>query len=181
MKLQAAIGETGNNRIMRDHDDGASLGVHFTQLAENDFFIHGVKVAGRLVGQNDVRIVYKSAGDADALLLAAGKLRRQMLGAVFEADLVERGQRFGLVRHAMKVLRQHDVFKRREIWDQVELLEDETDLFRAEAVQLRGSHPGDVRAVDPDLAASGLITASHSPGATESETSSSARTSTLLL
>src|SRR6478609_661541 len=161
MQFQATVGQTGDNRIMRDHDDGASLGVHFTKLAEHDFFVHGVEVAGGLVGQNDVRIVDQGPGDADALLFAAGKLRRQMLSAVFESDLVERGQRFGLVRHAVEVLRQHDVLKRREIWDQVKLLEDEADLLRAKAVELRRRHFGNVGAVNPYLAAGRLIKAAH--------------------
>ena len=82
MQFQAAVCEAGHNGIVCDHDDGASLGMHFTQLAEYDFFIHGVKVAGRFVGQDDVWIVDQSTGNADALLLAAGKLRRQMIGAV---------------------------------------------------------------------------------------------------
>ena len=74
MQFQPAVGQPGHNRIMRDHDDGATLGVHLTQLAQHDFFILCVQVAGGLVSQNDMRIVDQSAGNADALLLAAGKL-----------------------------------------------------------------------------------------------------------
>ena len=65
-----------------------------------------------------------------------------------QAYPVERGAGFGLVGHGVEVLRQHDVFKRRQVWDQVELLEDEADLVGAEAVELGGGHGGHVHAVD---------------------------------
>src|SRR3954453_690520 len=84
-----------------------------------------------------------------------------MVGAVPETDVIKRGQGFGFVRHAVEVLRQHDIFKRSEIWDQMKLLKDEADLFRAEAVQFRRSHSGNVGAVNPDFAAAGLIKTAH--------------------
>src|SRR5216684_3219032 len=140
MQFQPAVGQAGDDGIMRDHDDGASLSVHFTQFAEHDFFIYGIQVAGGLVGEDDVRVVDQGAGDADALLFATGKLRGQMVSAVFKTNVIERGQSFSLVRHAVKVLRQHDVFECGEVGDQMELLEDEANLFCAKAVQLRRSH-----------------------------------------
>jgi hypothetical protein len=48
--------------------------MHFTQLAEDDLFILGIKVTGGFVGQDDMGIVDQGAGNAYALLLAAGKL-----------------------------------------------------------------------------------------------------------
>jgi hypothetical protein len=98
-----------------------------------------------------MRIVDQGARNADALLFSAGKLRRQMIGAVAKPNTFQGSQRFLLVRHAMEVLRQHYVFERREIRNEVELLKDEADLFRAEAVQLRRRHIRDVRPVDPDF------------------------------
>ena len=52
-----------------------------------------VEVAGRLVGEQDRRIVGERAGDRDALLLAARELRRVVMAAIGEADLVQ--QRLG--------------------------------------------------------------------------------------
>src|SRR6185437_3649984 len=84
-----------------------------------------------------------------------------MVSAVPKADVIERGQGFRLICHAVEILGQHDVFKRREIGDEMKLLEDEADLFRAEAVQLRGRHFGNVGAVNPYLAGGGLIETAH--------------------
>ena len=49
-----------------------------------------VEVAGRLVGQQQRRLVDQRARDGDALLLAARQLIRMMLRAVGQADRVER-------------------------------------------------------------------------------------------
>ena len=57
----------------------------------------------------------------------------------------------------MEVLGEHDVFKRGEIGDQVELLEDEADLVGAEAVEFGGGHGGDVDVVDLELAGGGAV------------------------
>ena len=137
---------------MRHHDDGASLAVQFAQQAQDDLFVDRVQIAGGLVGQNDLGIVDQGARDADPLLLPAGKVGRQMPGAVLQAHMGQGRQRLPLVGHAVKVLGQHDVFERGEVRDQVELLEDETDFFGASAVQVLGGNPGDVFAVEPDFA-----------------------------
>ena len=75
-----------------------------------------------------------------------------MVGAIFQTHVGQGRERFLLVGHAVEVLRQHDVFERGEIGNQVELLEDEADLFRAGAIQILGGNPGDVFIVEPDFA-----------------------------
>jgi hypothetical protein len=52
-----------------------------TENVQNDFFIRRVKVAGRLVSQDDLGLVDEGAGDTDALLLTSRKLCRQMMQA----------------------------------------------------------------------------------------------------
>src|SRR6185437_7740931 len=84
-----------------------------------------------------------------------------MIGAVSQPNTAKSGYGFILVRHAVEVLRQHYIFKRRKIRDQVKLLKDEADLLCAKTVQLRGRHPGNVSAVDPDFAAGRLVQAAH--------------------
>ena len=76
------------------------------------------------------------ARDAHPLLLAAGELRWQVVRAVFQSHAFQGVKRFLLVGHAVEVLRQHDVFERGEVGNQVKLLEDEADLFRPDAIQL---------------------------------------------
>src|SRR5437879_11379668 len=87
-----------------------------------------VKIARRLVGQNDGRVVQQRAGDGDALLLASGQLVRVMRGAVLQSD---RGK--GLERPAPAFgrlsapplgvdQRQLDVLERRGAREEVEAL-----------------------------------------------------------
>ena len=87
------------------------------------------------------------------------ELAGEMVGAGAEADAVERGAGVGGVGHGVEVLREHDVFERGEIGDQVELLEDEADLVGAEAVELGGGHGVDFFAVDGELAGGGRVEA----------------------
>ena len=47
---------------------------HAAEQSENPVGIGGVQVAGRLVGQDDLRVIGQRAGDDDTLLLAAGKI-----------------------------------------------------------------------------------------------------------
>ncbi len=49
----------------------------------------GVERRQRLVEQQRVRLEHQRASERDALLLAAGELRRQPLGEPAEADLLE--------------------------------------------------------------------------------------------
>src|SRR6185437_8052336 len=95
-----------------------------------------VQIAGGFVGEDDAGVVDERARNADALLLAARELGGQVGGAIGEADLTESCGRLALVRHAMEMLREHDVFQCREIGDEMELLEYESDLFSAEAREL---------------------------------------------
>ena len=74
---------------MRHHDDG--LAVALVQLLEQRHdFARGpaVEVAGRLVGEQQVRLVGERARDRDALLLAARQFARTVLLAPAEAHRV---------------------------------------------------------------------------------------------
>src|SRR5690606_36447698 len=85
------------------------------------------------------------AGDGDALLLAAGKLRRVVMLAALQPDLGQRlggaGGAFGAA-HALVDQRKLDVFLCRGAREEVEALEDEAEVVAADeralvAVQLR--------------------------------------------
>src|SRR5215470_12211559 len=59
----------------------------------------------------------------------------------------------------MEILREHDVFQRRQIRHQMELLEDKADFFRAVTDELGLVEARDVYSVDGDAAGSGRIQA----------------------
>ena len=156
----AALGEGGHLGVVGDHDDGVALAVKILEKVGDDGLVGGVEVSGGLVGKKDRGVVDKRAGDADALLLASGELAGEVRDTVAETDALERGAGFSLVGHGVEVLREHHVFKRGEIRDQVELLKDEADLAGAEAVHLGGRHGGEVDVVDLQLAGGRAVEAS---------------------
>jgi hypothetical protein len=152
MQLDSAISEAGDDGVVRNHYDGASLAMQLAQQAQDDFFIDCVQISSGFIGQNDLRIVDQGAGDANPLLFSAGELSGQVPGAVFQADMRQRLQGFLLVGHAVEVLGQHDIFERGEIGNQMELLKDEANFFRARPAQIQRGKLGHVFAVEPDLA-----------------------------
>ena len=68
----------------------APLDVQLLEQVHHRFAVLRVEVAGRLVGEQDRRLAAHGAGDGDALLLTAGELAGQVLGAVRHADALER-------------------------------------------------------------------------------------------
>ena len=157
-----------------------------------------VERAGRLVGEQDLRIVDERAGNGDALLLAARELARVVVEAVAEIDLLEApaGHRLGVrgLRTGVEQ-RQHHLLQGRGARQQVELLEDEADACgseigelvasrarrrcgrRARACRSVGTSSAPIRFIMVDLPEpDGPMMATNSPARMSSETSSSART-----
>ena len=80
--------------LVRDEQDGqAELPVEVAQQLEDRAGGLRVEGAGGLVGEQHLGVAGQGAGDADALLLAAGELGRVVLGLVGEADEVEQFER----------------------------------------------------------------------------------------
>ena len=83
----------GDVQFVRDHDDGDAGVVEFLEQAHDLDAGAGVEIAGRLVGQDQFRLVDQGAGDGDALLLSAGKLAGMMVAPVAQADFLQRLRR----------------------------------------------------------------------------------------
>ncbi len=118
--------------LVRDDDDrDAELPVHPAQQREH--LGRGVRVqgAGGLVGEQQVGRRRQGAGDADALLLAAGQLFRVGVGTLEQADEVEQLGDTAVpldLRHTGDLERVRDVAGDRAGPEQVELLEDHPDV-----------------------------------------------------
>ena len=84
-----------------------------------------------------------------------------MASAIAQADAIKSFERFVLIRHAVEVLRQHDILDRGEIRNHVELLKDEANRLRTHAIQIRRTQAGDVLSIEPDLAAARAVEASN--------------------
>ena len=147
---------------MGDHHDGLIEAVdRAAQDVEHAGARGRVEVARRLVGEDDGGASGERAGDRDALLLAAGELGRAgaSRGRRGRPSRAARSSQAGIDLAAGDPDRQRDVLGRVEHRHEVEELEDEAEL---RAAQLR--HPlvgeaGDLGAVDPDVAAGGLVEA----------------------
>ena len=116
----------------------------------------GVEVAGRLVGEQQVRAHDEGAGDRHALLLTAGELAGAMVQAVRQTDRLEHvaGPLARLlVGDSADQRGHHRVLERGELTEEVMELEDEADGLVAEAGELRRREGGDVGVAEQDLAA----------------------------
>ena len=188
--------------VMSTHRDAALL-VQALEDAHHFDARPRVEVAGRLVGQQDRRVVDQRARDRDALLLAARQLVRMVIRPVARGRpasstvgraLVPLGR---LQRVAAVEQRQLDVVERRGPRQQVEPLEHEPDLLVADAPPARPSTSAtrprrrgstartSARSRQPTMCMNvdlpepdGPVTARNSPGSTSRFTPRSAFTST---
>src|SRR5262245_46538011 len=117
----------------------------------------GVQVAGRLVGEDQPRLVDERPRHAHALLLAARELRRQMLRAIREPHALERGQRLGGIGDRVVVLGHHHVLECGEMREQMELLKNDADFLAPKAHPAALAHRRDLGAIHPQAAGGRLI------------------------
>src|SRR6185369_13955076 len=141
--------------IVGHHADRGPFLVQLFQQLHHRLGVPRVKVAGRLVGEQDRRLAHHRAGHRDALLLTARELRRVVLHPVRHADPLQ-----GLLHALLALLRRHaaigqrqlDVLVHRQVADQVERLEDETDLLVPDPRPLRERQGRDLLRVQHVLA-----------------------------
>ena len=69
-----------------DHDRPPG---ELAQQPEHDGSVLGVEIAGRLIGEDELRVVYQGAGDRESLLLATGQLVRTVVGDRREPQLAD--------------------------------------------------------------------------------------------
>jgi hypothetical protein len=156
-ELDTAIRETADGGIVRDHQDCMALVVEIAQKANHGFFVGFVEISRWFVGKNKLGMIDERAGDGDALLFAAGKLRRKMQEAFAQADASKGFGGLMFIRGAVKILREHDVFNRGEIRDEVKLLKDKTDFLGAKTREARFVETAHVNAVDDGAAVRGRV------------------------
>ncbi len=139
----------------RDQAGGAFVADQRLECAEHQFARCGIEVAGRLVGEDDARMVGRGAGDGHALLLAARQFCRAMRAPRPHAEEVQQfaAARVGLAaRPAGDELRDRDVLERGELGEQMVELIDVADGRPAQQRAGTLREPGGWRAHDFDLA-----------------------------
>src|SRR5580765_3404785 len=153
----------GRAPVVRHHDDRlAELVVELLEERQHFGSRLAVEVAGRLVGDDPLRIGDERARDRHALLLATGELGGEVLRAVGETD---QAQRSGHVLASLAAgersqgERELHVLERGQHRHQVVELEYEADRGGAPVGEVGLRQPGDVDAVDEDRARIGFVDA----------------------
>src|SRR5712691_3692938 len=154
LNLEDPMGDVGHAGVVR-HDDDRLLELLVEATEQVEDLLPGLRVefAGRLVRQEERRIVREGDPDGDPLLLAAA----QFVGAVARPlrhahELEELLPTFRPDRGALpcQPQRQFDVLLRRERGDEVEELEDEADLREAILDEVSIREVNEVGTVDFD-------------------------------
>jgi hypothetical protein len=112
-----------------DHDDGRATVRDAREHIHHGFTVGAVKIARRLVGENQLRVCDERARHGDPLLLAAGQLLRLMTGSVREINTLEsRGDSLTSLcaRHTQVKECDLDVLRNIKVVDQIEALKYET-------------------------------------------------------
>ena len=107
---------------------------------EHSFRGIGVEISGGLVRDDDVRVGDDRAGDGDPLLLTAGELRRQMPRAIRKSNEIERcGDNLPAAAggNGRQQQRKFDVLRGRQHRNEVESLENESDVLISPIRQLQ--------------------------------------------
>src|ERR1700681_1637030 len=105
-------------------------------------------------------MIDQSARNRHALLLAAREVRGEMLQAVPQPNAAQGFGGLILIGNAVEILREHYVFKRREIGHEVKLLEDETDFIGAITRQFALTELPDLHAIHHDAPRGRVVEAS---------------------
>ena len=152
--------------LVRDEDNrDAALPVELLEDVHDLAARARIEVSGRLVREDDRRLIDERSRDRNTLLLTARQLVRKVVKAVAKPDDLERlhGAAVALgplhLRPTVVEQRQLDVVERRRPGQQVEALEHESDLLVAHDGELVLRHARDVLAVEEVFAAGGAVEA----------------------
>ena len=145
-----AVGVSGGQGVVGDHDDGlAEVVAGVAEEPQQRLSVPGVEVAGRLVGEHDLRSSDQCAGDGDPLLLSPGELGRAVAQPLAEPEGVDELVQPVRVRAASgQVQREGDVLLCGEGGKQVEALEHEPEPVAAQQRALPLTEGGEVGVAD---------------------------------
>ena len=75
--------------VQRAQNGDAALPRRLFRLVDDELFVCDIEIAGRLIENEQTRLLHERAGDGDLLLLAAGELLRAAVGERFKMHLGE--------------------------------------------------------------------------------------------
>src|SRR5262245_54393539 len=114
-------------KVVSDKDDRRSrLSIESLEQGDNFRPSVAVEISCGLVGEQDHRTIYERACDRDALLLAAGKLRRKVIESICQSDAFEElTGAIGRSSLTSELQRNLNVFDRGQGWNELKALEHE--------------------------------------------------------
>lgn len=157
-----AIGLRGNLIVMGHHHDRLATVVQTLEQAEDLGAARRVERAGRFIGQEQGRFVRQRSSDREPLALASGEHTRSLRRLIGDAEQIEQihgagGRLFAGAPGYHH--RQGDVLLNTHPFQEVEELEDDTDVTAAHDRQLILGEAVDGFAVDRDRAIGGRLEA----------------------
>ena len=156
------LGRGGDVSVVRDQQDGLPIIVQPAQQLDHLMAALRVQRAGRLVGEQQRRLVGQGPGDGQPLALAAGQHARRGVGLVPDAQQVEQVAGPGLRGPAAPPgddRGQGHVLQHRHALEQVEELEHDADVPAAQPGQVILAAPGHLLAGHRDGALVGHLQA----------------------
>jgi hypothetical protein len=152
--------ELSNIGFMGYQDDGQALIVEFLKNPHDLNRGATVEIPRGFVGEKDRGPVHQRARNRHALLLAAGKLGREVLDAVSEADQVQGFPRplFSFLFADLGIERgEFDILQRRRACQQVETLKYKADFLVADCSQLLLTQARNLDAAEQVTPCAGLV------------------------
>lgn len=154
--LNDPIGKFINPAVVGD-DDHTAVRLESTGFQKFESFVSAHRVEGGrgFVADDQARFMHQSAGNRHALLLAAGKLVWEGFEFIAQPDLLKNSAGSSLRLgggFALKNERDRNIFHGGKCWNEVELLENEPNVFASEARYFAGAHFSEVLIEDRDIA-----------------------------
>src|SRR5262245_4056311 len=119
---------TNQLAVVRGDEDSRAARIHLTKHVHDFERQIRIEVAGRLVGEDELRIVDERARDRHALLLATRELLGKCVHSMLQSDPLHHLKRLFLLNRGRHPKHPHDkrhVLKDGKAWDQSEVLKDE--------------------------------------------------------
>jgi hypothetical protein len=158
--LDLPFSHGGNFLVMCDHHNRPPVCVELVEQVQHAGLVFGVQFAGRLVSEDNARVIRQGAGNRDTLTLATGEPRGTELHALAQPNSREQLGGAGASfqgRDAGRLHRQLDVLDGGQVVEQVEALEDEAERSEPQPGLLGVAQLPEILAVKEDAALGGAV------------------------
>ena len=157
MHLDDAVGGLVCGCAVGDEDDCAARFLVLGQMADYLGGVVGIEVAGRFVGEDQRWLIDEGAGDGGALPFSGAQFGGSVMFSARQAQFFKQFEsRFPRVLSGSVPGSGQDVLQSSQVGDQVEHLENEADVFRAEFGPVLDAQGVGIDAADLDRAACGV-------------------------